>query len=607
MNRFQQVLHHLPVEHAPRSLLLSHDVKATSFDEDIPLHTRWSGWGFTDTEFELNSEGLVYLTGSRYLFSGKALPSLRLWMEESAGLNVEDATPCQPHPDVPAPIKNEEFLAELKTLGCYSKLTFGDKQRMFHGHGHTVQEIWKMRYGQFNRVPDVVIWPASHEQVEALVTLAGKHNVVIIPYGGGTTVTQSVACPEQENRMIVSLDMHEMNRVKWVDRKSMIACIEAGAVGKDIEKKLGEQGLCLGHEPDSAEFSTLGGWVATRASGMRKNRYGNIEQIVRRIKCVTPLGTLEKNVTVPRISAGPDVHEFIMGSEGTYGVITEVVVRVSLKPKATTYGSMIFPDFESGVACMHEVAMRKAAPVSIRLVDNLQFQFGQALKPEVNNMLQHLKDKAKKWYVTKHLKFDPMKMVAATLLFEGSKDEIKRQEELVYKIAGKYGGMKAGEENGIRGYFLTYMIAYLRDFGFKYSFMSESFETSVPWDKVLELCTTVKESINEVAAEYNLGHEPFVSCRVTQVYDTGACVYFYFGAMWQGLADPIAMFSHVEHAARDAIIKVGGSLSHHHGIGKLRKHWMEDTVSPVGVAMLKGLKNTVDPQNIFANGNLIDL
>jgi len=165
--------------------------------------------------------------------------------------------------------------------------------------------------------------------------------------------------------------------------------------------------------------------------------------------------------------------------------------------------------------------------------------------------------------------------------------------------------MKAGSENGIRGYFLTYMIAYLRDFGINYTFIAESFETSVPWDAVVPLCHSVKERIKQSAKKNGIRTEPFVSCRVTQTYDTGACVYFYFGFVWNGLKDPLKTFGEVEHDARDEIIKMGGSISHHHGIGKLRKQWLEPTISPVGVKMLTALKKELDPKNIFANGNLI--
>jgi alkyldihydroxyacetonephosphate synthase len=275
---------------------------STSTNPSWTDRLRETGWGYTDTKFELNEKGQVSLNGSRYLFSGKALPSLRTWMEDNAGLDIDYATPVQDNLVVPPSVRNEAFLAQVE--GHYAHISFTDKERLFHGHGHTTQELFKLRWGQFPRVPDVVIWPNSHEHVETIVHAAIQHDCVIIPYGGGTNVTQALLCPTNEGRMIVSLDMHAMCRIKWVDRTSMLACIEAGAVGKELEEKLGDLGLCLGHEPDSMEFSTLGGWISTRASGMRKNRYGNIEDIVRRIRIVTPSGTMERTCTVPRQSTG---------------------------------------------------------------------------------------------------------------------------------------------------------------------------------------------------------------------------------------------------------------------------------------------------------------
>jgi len=183
--------------------------------------------------------------------------------------------------------------------------------------------------------------------------------------------------------------------------------------------------------------------------------------------------------------------------------------------------------------------------------------------------------------------------------------QIKKKK--IYALAAKFGGIKGGEENGLRGYFLTYMIAYLRDFGFEFSFIAESFETSVPWDSVLPVCNNVRARIIDSAKERGITPEPLISCRVTQTYDTGACVYFYFGFIWRGLKDPAATFSEIEHEAREEILKLGGSISHHHGIGKLRKHWLQETISPTGINILRGLKQTIDPKNIFGVNNLIDV
>jgi len=576
----------------------------TSSDADTLGDLRWDGWGYSDTQFTINPDGLIELAGDRYLFSGKPMPALRQWFEDEVGLNISDHSPSQEFPKLDPPIRNNEFIQAIKNQ-CQQS-SFSASQRLYHAHGHTSQEIYALKFGNFKRVPDMVVWPESHKQVEAIIAAASQYDVVIIPFGGGTSVSHALICPAAEKRMIVSLDMKMMNKVKWINRKNMLACVQAGVVGKALEDNLRTSGLCCGHEPDSAEFSTLGGWIATRASGMRKNKYGNIEDIVIRIKMATATGTVEKNVQVPRMSTGPDIHQMILGSEGILGVITEAVIKIRPLPECTQYGSMIFPDFKSGVACLHEIAMKQIAPVSIRLVDNKQFQFGQALKHPKTSWRHQLVDKAKKWYVLNRRKFDPEVMVAATLLFEGTRASVRAQEKEIYAVARKYGGMKAGEENGIRGYFLTYMIAYLRDFGFNYRFIAESFETSVPWDNVLLLCQNVKQQIIDDLKNYTQA-TPFVSCRVTQLYDSGACVYFYFGFLWGGLEDPVKIFSKIEHNARNEILKQNGSLSHHHGIGKLRRSWMEETIGTVGMKMLKGLKTSVDPNNIFGSGNLINL
>lgn len=442
----------------------------------------------------------------------------------------------------------------------------------------------------------------------AIVKAANLYDVVVIPYGGGTSVTQSLMCPEDERRMIVSLDMSLMSSVKNIDRNNMRVCIQAGAIGRDIEKTLQSQGLTLGHEPDSMEFSSMGGWVATRASGMRRNKYGNIEDIVQHIKLVTPTGeTLERAVSAPRVSLGPDLHHLALGSEGTLGVITEVIVRVHARAETIEYGSVVFPNFESGVAALKEVQRSGYKPVSIRLVDNGQFQFSQALKPASESSWHDVTDKVKKWYLLNRLKFDVNSMVACTLLFEGNKSEVQEQQRRIYEICARHNGINGGAENGIRGYFLTYMIAYLRDFGFKYSFIAESFETSCSYDSIIPLCDNTKTAILSAAKQAGVKREPFVSCRVTQLYETGACVYFYFGFVWTGLADPVHTFELIEQRARESILAHGGTLSHHHGIGKLRKNFLSHAIGAPGIDMLKAIKRVVDPKNIFGAANLVSI
>lgn len=221
---------------------------------------------------------------------------------------------------------------------------------------------------------------------------------------------------------------------------------------------------------------------------------------------------------------------------------------------------------------MEEVGKARIWPASLRLVDNVQFQFGQALKLEQSST-EDLIDGIKKFYVTKVKGYDPEKMVAATVLFEGTKSSVDSQIKHINKIAAKHHGLEAGAENGLRGYFLTFVIAYFRDLGQNYSWLAESFETSCPWKQVVPLSRNVRKRIEDLCTKYGVGDKIFVSFRITQLYETGAAVYIYFGFNYQNVHDPLTIYDDVEAQARDEIIKNGGCVSHHHGIGKIRKRF----------------------------------
>jgi alkyldihydroxyacetonephosphate synthase len=292
----------------------------------------------------------------------------------------------------------------------------------------------------------------------------------------------------------------------------------------------------------------------------------------------------------------------IFGSEGTLGIVTSAVVKIFPLPGVQEYGSVLFPSFEQGFKFMYDLAREATPPASVRLVDNLQFQFGLALKPKSSELAQ-LKSRFEKFFVTKIKRFVPDKMVACTLVFEGSRSEVDRQQKDLYAIAARHGGMKAGSENGRRGYQLTYSIAYIRDFLMNYYIIAESFETSVAWSDALALCTNVKKRLNEEYARRKLPGKPFITARVTQIYRTGVCIYFYFGFYYKGGPNPQEVYLELENIARDEILKAGGSLSHHHGIGKLRQAYLPRIMSPAAVQWKRDLKKSLDPANIFGAGN----
>lgn len=561
-------------------------------------------WGFADTRFDLNADGSVVLTGNRYALCGEPLPSLLPWVREvmEGSLPVDDINPWSFPPKIPAAHRNDAFMKDLASFLPPAQFSEDGLARLRRSHGHTQEEMYALKHGHLERVPDVVVWPDTDEQVEALVQAALRHGVVLIPYGGGTNVTDALKCNASEERTIVSVDMRRMNRIRWIDPVNRMACIEAGAVGRHIVTQLAQHGFLMGHEPDSIEFSTLGGWIATHASGMKKNKYGNIEDLVLDVTAVTTAGTLTRTRALPRESIGIDPRLWLFGSEGKLGIITSAIVKLFPLPEVQRYGSVLFPDFEKGVAFMYELTQAGRWPASVRLVDNMQFQFSMALKPASKGWRAQ-KSKLEKLFVTKLQGFDPKQMTACTLVFEGGKDEVAQQEALVYGIAKKHGGMAAGGENGARGYQLTFGIAYIRDFVMDHWVLAESFETSVPWSQCITLCDNVKRRVLAEHTKRNLPGKPFITCRVTQIYDTGVCVYFYFAYCYKDVENPSEVYAEMERAAREEILASGGSLSHHHGIGKLRQHFLPEIASPALLGWQRDMKLAIDPHDVFGCGN----
>ncbi|MBK6587472.1 MAG: FAD-binding oxidoreductase [Acidobacteria bacterium] len=564
----------------------------------------WENWGFRDTSFAINERDVVEITGSRYELSGQELPRLLPWIRETLAIDLD---PKDQHrnsypTEIPAAIESPAFSKAIREFLKEEQIDASGENRLRHGHGHTQEEMYAIKHKRLGRIPDVVLYPESEAQVASLIATAKDHNVVLIPFGGGTNVTDALRCSDNENRVIATVDMRRMNRILWIDKENMMACIEAGAVGRHIMTQLAKYGVSMGHEPDSVEFSTLGGWIATNASGMKKNKYGNIEDIVVDITVAAADGELKRTTAAPRESVGSDLRRLMFGSEGTLGIVTSAIVKLFPLPESQAYGSVLFPSYEAGYAFMQELAHTSTPPASVRLVDNLQFQFGLALKP-ASNGLKVWKSSIEKFVVTKVKGFDPYKMVALTLVFEGTKQEVDRQQTDVYRIAAKHGGMKAGAENGRRGYQLTYSIAYIRDFLMNYYIIAESFETSCAWSDALKICDNVKRVLREEYTKRGLPGTPFVTSRITQVYRTGVAIYFYFGFYYKGVENPSEVYLELENIAREEILRCGGSLSHHHGIGKIREQYLPEIMSETALKWKKDIKKSLDPQNIFGAGN----
>lgn len=575
--------------------------KTASTDE-----TTWGHrWGYRDTHFVVNPDGSVKVTGDRYAVSGYDMPGFIPFLEETLDikLDLNDIKPERADKPVPPPVVNAAFVSALAAALPAGRTSDDPRERLIHSHGQTtVDEIYQVLYAHLDRVVDLIVYPETHEEAAAVVALAATHDVCLVPFGGGTSVSAALKLPPGETRMIVSVDMRRMDAIEWIDRENMRACVQAGITGKHLEERLAAEGLTCGHEPDSVELSTLGGWIATNASGMKKNRYGNIEDIVENVTMVTSEGVIEHLADMPRVSMGVEPRRLAFGSEGNLGLITRAVIRVHKLPEVKEYGSYVFRDFKTGTAFLYDLMQTGVLPASIRLVDNVQFRFGQALKARPTGQ-EKLMSRVQQTFLESVKGFDLRQMSAATVVMEGSAAEVEFQKAEIKRVAARHGGVSGGSHNGRRGYMLTYAIAYIRDFLTDYHIIGETYETTVPWSRVHEVIEAVEKRSIEMHREFGLPGRSYVSPRITQLYHTGVCIYFTHGFSTRGVADPDRAFAAIEHEMRETIMAHGGSISHHHGVGKLRRDFVPRTMTPAAIEMLREMKTAADPTNVFGIAN----
>ncbi|HCK11029.1 MAG TPA: hypothetical protein DHW45_14215 [Candidatus Latescibacteria bacterium] len=334
---------------------------------------------------------------------------------------------------------------------------------------------------------------------------------------------------------------------------------------------------------------------------MKKNRYGNIEDIVLEATLVTPKGELETKSVTPRNSTGVQPRSLLFGSEGNFGIITKAVMKVHLLPEARDYGSLVFPTFRHGVDYLRALRETGTIPASIRLVNNTEFRMGQALKPEHSFWGGVMSSVQKTVLGLKGFKLD--KMAACTFLIEGTYEEVAHQKKTIFRVAKQYRAVSGGASNGKRGYALTFGIAYIRDFVSQLGIMGETFETSVPWSRIQDVCDAVTEELDRQVERLGIQGRPYFTYRVTQTYHTGVCIYFTLAFSGKGLDDPAAVYHEAETHLRQAILDNGGSLSHHHGVGKLRAGFLDQVQSDTSSEVLRETKNAMDPANIFGARN----
>ena len=564
-------------------------------------------WGFKDSSFIINDDNTVTFTGKRYEgISGERLPYLIPFVTKVLNTDIKKEPYFKELETkyVTERKINQDFVNDIESSFNEDQISFSDEERVLHSHGqNSPDEVFKVLYDKLEKFTDIVVYVENEEDVINLIEKAKKHNVCLVPYGGGTNVTNALQLPEDEERMIVSVDTRRLNKIISIDTKNLLIEVEAGITGKHLEEELQKKGFTVGHQPDSIELSTLGGWISTNAAGMKKNKYGNIEDIVQNVVMVTPNGTINQIKPLVRSSIGIKTQNLLFGSEGNIGIITKAVLKIHKLPECSDYESVVLKDWDTGLDFMYELAHSSSVPASARMLDSLHYQFGSALKPEKNN-IGKLKSKIQK-LVFKMKDFSTDDFVAAVFKLEGSYSEVEYQRKNIKRLAKKYNGLLGGSKEGKVGYNITMVIAYIREFFVPQGILGETLETAVPWSKVNQVKDEANKLLTELHKKYDLPGKPFFCSRISKVYHTGICMYNTMGINVRGIKNPEKVFSDIEHKIRECFIKNGGSISHHHGVGKLRKDFMPETISPGSIDVIQGIKKSQDPNNIFGISNNI--
>ena len=549
-------------------------------------HMKWWGWGVEGVGFHHEDK-----------------PQFAPFVLKAVGLDLWKSEPAKPAPfdekDFPKSIIDDAFLGTLTAIVGEGQISTSAMERVVHTYGKSLRDLVRVRAAKIARTPDVVVYPADEAEVQGVVDAAVAAGAVIIPFGGGSNIASSLEPLAREKRVVVSVDLGRLNRLIDIDEASGLARIQAGALGPHLEAQLAARGWTLGHFPDSFTYSTLGGWVATRSSGMQSDKYGDIADIARGLRVVRPGGTLVIRA-IPSASTGPSVREMIVGSEGRLGVITEVTVQVHRVPAKRDIYAYFFPSWDAGLSAMQEISESDAAPSITRVSDARETGFTLATSKESTGVSKFISGtvlpsifKAKGWNLDD--------ICISFIGYEGGVAHAKRQKKLVDRIVRKYNGMGVGSGPGVLYDQKKFDTPYLRDFLLDRGAAGDVSETAAPWSKLRQVHDNAYAAAQ--GAYDKLGRTGWIMSHLSHSYHSGACLYFTFAFVFGD--DPIGEYDLVKSAIQQSFIDSGATVSHHHGVGLEHSPWLEQDISTLGVGLVDGLFASADPDGNFNPGKII--
>ncbi|MFQ6089329.1 MAG: FAD-binding oxidoreductase, partial [Candidatus Methanofastidiosia archaeon] len=444
---------------------------------------------------------------------------------------------------------------------------------------------------------DLILYPENEEQIERILELSKGNYIAVIPYGGGTSVVGGVE-PSSNSERVISLDLKRMNKILKIDVVSSTFTSQPGIKGPELEKHLNVKGFTLGHFPQSFEFSTLGGWIATRGAGQQSCGYEKIEDMVISIRVVTPEGVIETKNT-PASASGPNLKELLVGSEGCFGVITCATLRIREIPEIFYYFGVLFKNFEDGVNAIREISQR-TSPTMIRLSDSDEVRFGIALRERKDFRAKMVEDF--EISLLKRLGYSLENGSLAIIGIEGKKDSVNFRKKVVSEICKRNHAFNLGKGIGNMWLKERFEHPYLRDLLLDKCIMVDTLETATTWKNLLNLYQNLKKTI-ELAIK-DTGCKPLVLTHISHTYREGASLYFTF--LSEQLKDrELEQWLRIKEKATECIMKNGGTLSHHHGIGSLHAKWIKREHGEGGLRILKSLKRTLDREGIMNPGKVL--
>jgi alkyldihydroxyacetonephosphate synthase len=527
---------------------------------DIPSPRRrsdWDAWGTEPARFPPGAKTILAT-----LLSGKAR--------------------AVPRRDAPALVPSrlgEQARGALGAVIGDDHVTVDDTVRMLHLGGKSTPDLLRRRLDDPQSAPDAVVSPASHAEVLAVLAVCSEHDIAVVPFGGGTSVVGGVDPESGSHGLIIALDLERTAALLELDETSLLATFGAGTSGPQAEELLAARGFTLGHFPQSFEYATIGGFAATRSSGQASRGYGRFDDMVHALRVATPAGELSLG-RAPASAAGPDLRELFLGSEGAFGVLTEVTVRIRPVAAVTRYGAWTFPDFAAGAEAIRVLTQRGIRPTVLRLSDETETRVNAAMGAH----------------------FTRLRGCLAVATFEGATpDEAQVAADMTDTVFAAHGGRSRGEDparSWERGRFAS---PALRDALLDAGVLAETLETASRWADLPDLKLAVTNALTAALAAD--GTRPIVLCHISHVYPAGASLYFTVVAALG--PDPLVQWGRAKDAASRAIGAAGGTITHHHAIGRDHRAYLEGEIGALGVDILRAVKNTLDPRGIMNPGVLV--